>query len=150
MPRVPHPLSMCVCVIVTLVPAQLIAFVNLTGSINVSPAHPYMVFSHSQPGRTVILSRCKWARWPITLCGHQSTNYTKTPHCFSAQVKLFFLPGYWCKCLCRETSPGQLFQRSLEFQCFHLHHVYKYSMWTCVSDSMDAKLRECVCICSAS
>lgn len=35
------------CVIVTLVPAQLIAFVNLTGSINVSPAALNSIFSQS-------------------------------------------------------------------------------------------------------
>lgn len=36
-----------VCVIVTLVLAQLIAFVNLTGSINVSPAALNGIFSQS-------------------------------------------------------------------------------------------------------
>lgn len=91
-----------------------------------------MVFSHSQPARTVILSWCKQGRWPITLSCHQSTNYTNLPQLLSPESEII-KKGNIIEMMQVFGQKGVLQHLSR----VHLHQEYKYSIWACESDGTE-------------
>lgn len=63
-------------------------------------------------------------------------------------IKVTSALEHWWKSLCRHASSSSSLNVLLSLNVFYLHHTCKYSRWTWVSDSTDAKLRECMRICS--